>query len=289
MQPNPNDRRKLIERLERTLTNKVRTEQSKLYARISKLVDGLDTQDGVIRQTTKNLLVQSRVNTAFTAYAKEQKKGLIPWLLRGVLKLLGLSRTYFKTVAPLREGNVYNKAVRRLFLRLGVDKGQIIPGSWLDSLASATNVKASVMGSFQRAIMGRVNAKDFNRDLAQDFIQVGVLVKDVKRVTRDLFISVDREVQNVYKQELGLGYGLWSGTVKATTTDFCKRRSGLVFTEGEINRWNGLQWSGKLKTGHDCKVNGHGYGCRHHVSWITKETAEAIAKRRGKEINSFNA
>lgn len=288
-QPNDKERQDLITRLQSALIQRVRVEQSKLYLRLNELVSGLDVDaDGKVKNSTVNLQQQTKISRVFNTFQRETKSGLLRWLVNSALKLLGLNAAHFKGVNPLREDTINERAVKRLLLRLGVDGGKIVEGSWLDTLAGASPVKLNVLRRFSSAILGGADVKAFQKTLANDFVSKGGIVeKFYDQQAGNLFLSVDREVGNLYREELKLDHALYAGTEKDTTRPFCRARFGRIYTLDEINRWNSIDWSGKIP-GADVKVAAGGYACRHTLSWITKETAERIADRRGIEINTYN-
>lgn len=280
------DRENLVRRLQSQLTAKVKTEQSALYLRIAGLVNSLETDgQGSVRNTVANLNVQNKVVTQFNQFQTAQRGGLLKWVVRAVLKLLGVNRSFFSS--DLRADNVHKQAVKRFLLRLGVSNGKIVTGSWLDSLGAATSVKVNVMRRMAGAILGGASLKDFSKNLANDFIgKLGLLERHWNTHASTLMISVDRETQLFYADRLNLNYALYSGTIKNNTRPFCKHRAGRIYTRAEVNGWNNQQWAGKIEEA-DVKSVAGGYKCRHSFNWITETTAKAIAEQRGIEINTY--
>ena len=287
----PRPRQDLIDRLQETLAARVRVEESKLYAQLAKLVASLSVDDdGKFRATTGNMRTQARTADVMVRFQSTVQRTLLPWLVRAALRLVGANAAYFRGVAPLREKAIRRRATDRLLLRLGVVDDQIQAGSWLDSLAGASTVKLNVVTRFSSAVAGGANARAFAEKLADDFTGQqgtgGIVSRFVDQEAGSLFMNVDREVQNVYRDDLRLEHALYSGTRMATTRSFCARRYGLVYTLAEINSWNDLKWDGKIE-GADVKSVAGGYRCRHHLNWMTQVAAEALADRIGKPINSY--
>lgn len=278
-----------MKRLQSALIQRVRAEQSKLYLRLAEVVQGLDVDaSGKVRNTTTNLRQQTKLTRVFITFQRETKRGLLRWLVNGALRVLGLNAAHFKGVNSLRDKTIREKAVTRLLLRLGVEGGKIVGGSWLDELSGANPVKVGLLRRFSSAILGGADVKSFQKALANDFVgKSGLLEKFYNRQAGNLFLSVDREVGNLYREELKLDHALYAGTEKSTTRPFCRARLGRVYTLDVINSWNSLSWSGKIP-GADVKVSAGGYMCRHALSWMTKDAAERLTKRRGIEINTYN-
>lgn len=262
--------------------------QSNLFVRISKLVNGMTRDsEGRIKNGIANLNIQNRLVTTFRSFRVKQSGGLVKWFVKGVMRLLGANRSYFKGVNDLLLPNIHKLAVRKTLLRLGIEGSTIKEGGWLDSVAGLDSVKQSVMGRFASAVLGGQDFKAFTNGLATSFTTGGIVEKDIGRRLAGTFIQVDREVQSTYKTKLGLKYALYSHTVKSTSTPFCIKRSSLVYSDDEIEKWNNVKRSGKIP-GVDVRIQCHGFGCRANISWLSKVAAEAIVERTGKPINSYN-
>ena len=89
----------------------------------------------------------------------------------------------------------------------------------------------------------------------------------------DIFQQVDRQASLLYAEELKLNYVLWNNSPKKSTTDFCRTRAGKVYSIQEINAWDNQNWKGKFTTGHRTLIDGHGYGCRTSIDFISDKLA----------------
>lgn len=250
-------------------------------------MDSLSTDaDGRIRNTVANIQVENRVAVQFNRFQSAQRKGLLKWVLDGVLKILGANELYFGH--HLRAETVHKQATRRLLVRLGVEDNEITPDSWLDTLGAANSVKVQVMSRFASAVLGGSSLKDFRANLASQFIgELGLLEKHWNTHTSNLMLGVDREVQLYYADSLQLNFALYGGTEKDNTRNFCLRRYGRVYSRDFINAWNSLNWKGKID-GATVESTLGGHNCRHFFSWMSEDAANFIIKRTGKALNTYN-
>jgi hypothetical protein len=100
----------------------------------------------------------------------------------------------------------------------------------------------------------------------------GVMVGHVDRAGRpmaqyakqhafDNTMNYYNEVNLQKSEDLGIKHFLYVGDIIKTSRPFCRTRAGNVYTTGEINSWNRMNWQGKSGP---AMTNRGGYNCRHH-------------------------
>ena len=63
---------------------------------------------------------------------------------------------------------------------------------------------------------------------------------------------------------------LYAGDIIEESRDFCVERAGLEFDREEGDKWNEMEWRGKIP-GVDFFIQVGGYNCRHHIEWTKDE------------------
>lgn len=285
-------------RSQSTLANLAKGLQGALYASLlDVVVSNLETgEDGRIKFSTKNVGIVAGSTAVWLAYRKNSGT-LGKWIAEKLRRLFNLNTSYMGEMGKVSE-TVEKKAARLLFRNLGfdIDKEKIIENSWLDNLLAQDAVKQKVMARLNAAVQSRMPLADFRKQFKNDFQDnkkgLGLVSRYYEQNTFDMFQQFDRSVQEVYRQELGLEYAIYSGTIKqptkqsSGTRNFCWQRVGNLYNIETIDSWNNLDWAGKID-GSDVKLTAGGYQCRHHLSWLSKETADLLIKR-GKELNKLN-
>ncbi|MTB53011.1 hypothetical protein [Lewinella sp. W8] len=186
-------------------------------------------------------------------------------------KVLGANRRYFNQV---RKGGPHEEAANRVLAGLGYVRGKIKKGSWLDEVSRMNSVRSALLSRIQSAIIGAASFALLLEGLKEMFSR-GLLRRFFQRNASEVFVRSDRATQNYYSRRLGLIHALYAGTIKNNTRAFCRARVQGVYTRDEITKWQDQEWQGKIP-GADVKVVLGGYNCRHHLSWITPEIAEAL-------------
>ena len=88
-------------------------------------------------------------------------------------------------------------------------------------------------------------------------------------------------------EDLGINHYLYVGDIIKTTRRFCAVRAGKVYTRGQIESWNRLDWAGKRGPAFEFRG---GWRCRHHwrpvrPEWMEDEDGEAVKQI---EMQDFN-
>lgn len=265
--------------------------QRRLYSDLFNVSMGLRRKkDGTLSQSNDISAVNSKIGRVFVAYEVGVKKGIIPWMVRSVLKLLKINYSYFRSISRFSITKVRNKANKAFLSQLGynLEKGTIIKGSWLAGLSNANDAKLSVMRRFSSSIMSGLSMQNFTKLFKADFLgSSGLnLQRHWDTHTRTMFMSIDRNAQRYYGKQLKLKHYIFSGTLKDNSRGFCAARLNRIYTEDEINKWQGLSWQGKIEGASVWDVLG-GYNCRHVLSAVSDAIVERLVKSRGK-VNTYD-
>jgi hypothetical protein len=97
----------------------------------------------------------------------------------------------------------------------------------------------------------------------------------------------DRTAALEMAKEVGFTHGVYVGTIKDNTRDFCRARVGRIYTRSFAKKWGTLQFKGRVEP-YDPIVHCGSINCRHFWRWVSTDTAKALAKERNKPINSYN-
>lgn len=248
---------------------------------------------GRILFNIRNISTAQRVGFVVQSIYNKQSAGFANRIVRSLLGIFRINTEYFQEAQSSIEltPDLENRMVSLLMKAYGydVEARQVITGGYLEANLRNPSHAMAISQRITEAVAGRTPLRDFQRTFRADFNQPGSALNAAhhyNRFARDLYHEFDRAVQNEYAGQLGLTYAVYSGTEKDNTRPFCERRVNNVYSEDEILSWNSQDWKGK-KPG-DVRLVLGGYNCRHTLSWISEETANAIAKRRGKEIDTYN-
>lgn len=277
---------------------RVKALQGALYSLLlEKIVSTLDVDEaGQIKFSISNIRTAGQLTTVWTTHQKNTNV-FVKWVVEQLIKLFDLNSLYIREVSKIVESREA-KAKRLLLYNIGLDieTGKIIEGSWLQRLAAQDEIKQRVANRIATAIQSKVSLKKFREDFKSDFLNAkgsGWVDRYFNARSQDLFFQFDRSVQAVYRDELKLEFGLYTGTIMEPvkggtdgTRPWCWQRVGNLYDLKTINSWNEEDWSGKID-GVDVKVQCGGFSCRHSINFISKEMAQTLQKR-GRKLNALN-
>ena len=241
------------------------------------LVGNIETEDGRIKYTAKNLGRVQGLFSIFQKFQKEYENTILGTVLDWAGRLFGLNAQYFEAFDNPAES--VDDAARRLTLQrwgYNVLTKELIPGGYFQSLFNNANVAQRVAGLVNQAIAQKMPLAQFQRVFRQVFVGQpgqGMLERHWKTNSFDLYQRIDRTANLVYADRLGLDYAIYSGTLEEDSRPFCIARVNKVFGRDEIAAWANLEFAGKPKIGYDPFTDCGGFRCRHHLSFISNEIA----------------
>lgn len=283
------DRQRFASKFEVDLKRKAKALQAELYREIYRYLSSSVTtdQNGFVRFNIRNVRAANGVGSAIKAFAANQGRKLLTWIIRRLSDLFGVNKNYFRSFLEY-PGSRDESALRLIMMRLGYDtnNGRIIPGGYLSGVFQLDQVATQVGRDIQQALATKPTLNQFRSAFRARFFSAGYVERHFQRFTGDLFHQFDRAAQTVLADELNLEHFAYSGTLIKTSRCFCERRVNRIYTKAFAANWNDIKWRGKIENG-DFFQDAGGYNCRHHLSYISKQQAERMANQRGFEINTF--
>lgn len=276
--------------IEQKFQVRMRNIQQRLYSALLDRLSGFDTDGDRLRFNVRNVTNTNQVVLLLEKRGKSEFKKLLEWLVNQLRKLFGLNTQYFQSFSDVNKART-EAILRKVMLRYGYDikTRQIVRTGVLSALADLTPVAGRVGELISQSISARMTLPAFKQAFRRVFVNpagLGLLESQFDRLTHDLFQDFDRETQKAYAEELQLTYAIYSGTLIKTTRPFCEARNNNIYDSKEIDSWNKLDWKGK-RPGVPVTTQCGGYNCRHHLSYLSEQTARKLAENRG-GINNYN-
>ncbi len=257
------------------LMRAVRLGQAVFAERLLDWLDKIETDGKRIEFSARNLGKVGGAIRLVNGFFKALQKSLMGLIRKAFGLNVELNEGYFAPLSPAK--TVQDEARRLTLLRWGfnTNTGELLQGSYFQKLFSSTAIAQRVAELVNRAIGARMPLADFRRLFRSVLVGTpgnGMLERYFNVNTFDLFQRLDRSVQNVYADRLGLNFAVYSGTLMDTSRPFCEARVNKVFSRKEIASWAGLEFDGKPRI-YDPFMDCGGHNCRHHLSWISNEIA----------------
>lgn len=259
----------------------VRSLQNVAYGLVTDwLIGSIETEDGKIKYTAKNLGKVAGLFTVFQKFQRQYRDTMLGGVLDWAGNLLGLNNDYFETFENPTE-EVADAARRLTLQRWGYNTvtKELIPGGYFETLFNSANVAQRTASLVNQAIAQKMSLAQFQDTFRKIFVGLpgqGMLERHWRTNSFDLYQRIDRTANLVYADRLGLEYAIYSGTLEEDSRPFCIARVNKVFSRPEIKSWENLKFQGKPKIGYDPFTDCGGFNCRHHLSFISNEIAEKL-------------
>lgn len=267
------------------LSKVVRALQEAAYSLLADwFSENIETENGgrTIKFSAGNLGRVQGVFGLLKRFGRRLQSGILDAILGQTDRILDANDAYFGQFAVVTD--IQEAARLETLLRWGYNARTktLIAGGYLDTLFKGSDVSQRVAALLNQAIAARMPLADFRKTFRNVFIGkggAGMLERHFNTATFDLFQGLDRTVNLIYANRLGLNHAIYSGTIIKTTRPFCRARVGKVFTRNQIEAWADLDFAGKPPI-YDPFVHCGGYNCRHHLSFITAEVAAGIKPKQ---------
>lgn len=241
------------------------------------VMSNLTTKDGKIDTTAANLTKVSGLYKVFGKWQTEYQGTMVGRVLYWAGKIFDLNQSYFDEYEP--DESITDKARRLTLQRWGYDGKALIPGGYFESLFSNSDTSQRVARVVNQAILQKMSLAEFQSTFRGVFVGTpgqGMLERHWRTNSFDLYQRLDRTVNLIYADELGLDWAVYSGTLEEDSRPFCIARVNRVFDRTQIADWKELDFGGKPKIGYDPFVDCGGFNCRHHLSWISEGVAKTL-------------
>lgn len=285
--PPPSDKKRIsaAEAAQKALAESIRKLQGESADEIIAFMETrLEISGGRIVQSAGNIAKMQGFYGLLRRLGMRLKNAVLELLLDGAIVLSDENQKYFES-DNLKPGDFKDIARKRALLRMGynVANGELIPGGYLDGVFSGTPYAGRVGAIVNRAIARGYDLNRFRREFRRVFVGPpgkGMLEHHFNRMAFDMFQRMDRNVHLLYAEKLGLNDAIYSGTIMSESRPFCRERVGKIFSKAEIEAWADLEFQGKPDIGYDPFTDCGGYNCRHHLSFVSPQTAYQLLKNQ---------
>lgn len=261
----------------------VEKSQKGIFNKLLTIVKEVDISDGQIKQTVRNLKLLSRIrktieNEILTdAYVKRSES-----LLNQFPAIASLNNGYFNVIESSFSANkelykeVINtsiQATRNSLLGAGIDENVINPIVQIVDDSVTTGARyVDMIDELRVVIQGT------------DEIQ-GRLMRYSQQITTDGLNQFNGAYNQTIANDLDLEWFFYSGGVRATSRDFCKKRAGKYFHKKEIEEWANDKWQGKAKGTTKSSIFKYrgGYNCYHIFKPTTIDSVPKYVVNRVKK------
>jgi hypothetical protein len=255
--------------------------QPKLFRRLSRLLDGLETVDGNLAMTAKNLTsINTIVNDLRAFLTQGEYVDIVQAFNSEFTVQQGLTAQYFGEVLGL-DGIPTPFAAQLYQTNRAIAIESVLSNASLDSMllndvratlidAVGSNARyANTLESLQTLVKGNAEKE-------------GQLLRYSRQIVSDTFATTDRAYTQIISEDLGLQFFRWLGGKMKTTRCLCLNLNGQYLHKGEIEQIglgnlsvveglascsNGTLWAGAMPNTNDKTIftTAGGYNCQHSI------------------------
>lgn len=291
---------KFINERKEVLASDVSALQKKLYTKLfDKLIAALDTEQGRLVNSNKNINVASVVDKVFKDFETDLSK-----TMQGVTgdytKLIGFNAQYFQQFNTALFSSVKQSVTASMQARAGFTSKGFEKDGFIDSFIKDKSVARTVKNTVLSAVLNGTKVSDLTKTLSATIKgtdkTAGALDNHFRTYVYDTYSQFDAETGNQFAVQIELNYGVYAGGLVEHSREFCIVRNGKAFTREEIkafgtprdafggytNKSKG-EFAGKNKDYIPERDRG-GYNCGHILNWCSYTIAKSIRSDIPKSI-----
>lgn len=275
---------KLIEGAPDAFYKAATAQEKRLLAEIDKLIGELDTKDGLVQTTQRNVnLINDIEKKLKKSFYKSEYIDAVDEMISTLDQVKDLTKEYFETGF----GKVKSKAADIAF---GAKKAEVF-----GILAGTSSVDAVLFNPVKQLLTDSVaNGVTFS-ELTNSIKTIvtgndevdGKLTKYAKQIASDTFSTSERNYTKALSEYFEVQFYRYQGGEIDSTRCFCDERNGKYFHIEEIKSWGrgenvgdcGYPWAGMYKETNENNIMSWlgGYNCKHSlvpVSLVMVPTAD---------------
>ena len=280
-------RSELIASLMSSMDGQVKDNQKKLLEKVlEKFVDKLEKdENGNVKNNDRNRNLLIQFDDIFKEYQKKEARDTVVLLLQSVGSIINFNQKYFSALdGQARTLPIIPKVKDFMKVWLGI-KGDIVePNGYLDKLVSNDPAKIALKNQAMKIVIGQEGFEDAKKQIKTliDGNQntMGALEKHHRNFAFDLYSQIDRATSDVIRNDLGFEFAVYEGGIIESSRIFCEEHDGKIYHISEIKDFNPTE---AKPPNYNPITDLGGYGCRHHLNWIST----AMAKAMGKNVDKF--
>ncbi len=270
-----NERTRLIDDLINGLEATVSKAQKQLYRRLlNKLIDKLDVKDGRIQNTNRNKGLLSSIDAVFAEFSRIEGLAIVNEVVVAIDKVITFNKSYFSELDEVGIKDLDLAVRRQMNEWLGIEKGTLKPNGYLDKLVKDSTIRKEVKDLVIKDVVSQNGLAKMQKSLSVmiegNAEQLGSLAKYYRNFVYDTISATDRIVGMEYANSKGYEFAIYEGGIIKTSRKFCKDRNGKVFHKTEIEKFDPPT---AKQANYNPFIDLGGYGCRHHLNWISTKLA----------------
>lgn len=246
-----------------------------------RFVSKLKLDGSRIRKIASNLALITQIDKAYKEFSDKTILGILDSIKKGSEQILKANVDYYGKFADnaVEFRKVTAKEVKDIvYKRLGLNEdGSLIKAGYMDGLFQDVTVKNQIKDFAFRNVLSSNGLEDFRSKLKEmimgDKKRLGAFEKFYNTFAYDIYAKIDRMNSFLYADRLGMEYFIYDGGLIATSRQFCRDKSGLVFWIKEAEAYWPTDPNLPKIADYIPMIDMGGPNCRHTPRFISKELA----------------
>ena len=269
--------------------------QGVLAEDIDLLIATLTTTNGMVDNSTKNMLIVAQIDAIYAAFAEDQGIELMDDFIDRTDGLFNLNEDYFSSASDVA-GSIFDRAKNfakdSVYTAMGYSlaTGALTANGSLSNILASTGPIDAVKSSLFSAIANNLLLTDVRSGIQTITTGTkdtkGSFEKHLDSTMSQPLEKFDRATGRQFSLGLELNHAFYQGGLVPASRDFCTVRNGNVYSREEISRFGTSadqyggytnkgagEFQGKFNSGYNPFTDLGGYNCLHILTWISDELA----------------
>lgn len=267
------DKMKLVEGSPAKFVTAVEKEQAKLLRELSRLIGELDTENGNIKITQKNLDLVADIDKKFKKYFyKSDYIGAVDELITEMDETKSLTKKYFDASFE----DINSKQADIIYSSKRVEAAEVLMGATALEAAFFAPVKNAILDAVQNGSSFSELFTSIQTQVSGDEKTDGKLKKYARQIASDTFSTAERNYTTILSSTLDVQFYRYVGGTLPDTRCFCENRNNNYYHIDEIKSWGkgenigngcGFPWQGMYKDTNESNIMTWlgGYNCQHSI------------------------
>lgn len=253
------------------------------------LVDKLETENGKIKNTKKNLLLITELDAIFTNFRNGAGLAIVTSLIKNLNTVVSNSFKYYSLfLGGDKLASTKKDIVSLVNDRYGINPdGTMKKDQFVYSLLNDKSVQNETREIFYTSVIGTATIPEIRKTVDEfangkkekEKITRGAIYKFYSRFTGDVFSETDRMSSLIFANEFGLDTFLYYGIIENNSRPFCIKNINKLFTIKEAEKW---PFQNPKPLGIDATynpvINMGGKNCKHLAMFLNKELVDEYKK-----------
>lgn len=271
---------------EKLLARSVSALQIKLYETVyNNYLSSIQQDNGRILNNSTNLELIKGLDGIYRDFNNREQTKTLHQYSSDLLNIPNVNTHYFRPLTDSDPIIVSSAKQSKEFIskHLGIDDhGMIKQGGYIDKfLTDKTGLRAikkTVLKSLTRGEEPRLFQQRLQETIMGNKKSLGTFERYYKNFAYDTYQKFDRATGDIFAENIGLKYFIYSGTLIKTSRQFCDDHAGKIFSTEDAQQWIEMlnEPDGPIydEETYDPLEDLGGYGCRHSKDYVSNSFAE---------------